>query len=1025
MAAPGPGTVDLGIEVFGGKVNQYGPQALPAGASPFNQDVIFSGFDPVGVPVVGEVATRPGQAAYKTFAGNPSINYIRTYVDSLQNFRQLYLDSLGNVNQEYPLGTFSVIGTVVPGSYAQSDTLFGREWLAIGDGNFGIDIPRQWDGPNGYFDRVSQVGPGAPPNVGDSEAQYAIASSGQYGAAVSITSITETGNTVTVVPSNTSHFAQQNGESVVIAGVTPAAYNGTFIVTWDPSFAQFTYTLNTTGLAGGGGGTAQSQAAFFDFNLPAAGFVNAGVVISTYGPFWTPGTNVVVAGNSVGGYNGSWKIVATWYWETGGRFYLQLIVNTASVGLAAGAGGTFSSAGNVVAGFHQLAVMFVTREGYITRPSPATGWTAAGGQRVGVSNIPTGPPNVVQRILIFTPVITPPAVTGPFFYLDGSVPTPTQGTFASMVINDNVTTTWVGDFTDIVLEANTAASLFYNMVELGECSSMAAYSSRTFWAGERNAIPNFVNLSFQGGWGSDANSNSYPLGWQEGCPVGIAPTFYPGGNSAVLDGQTPYWNDNFIITGNGAAECGAISQSAYQDWLGVPMLSPNTSYSVRVRVQRSAGLAAGQLNINLISGTIAVTSPGIQLNYNQISTTWSEYTAVLTTPLSTIPADLYLQVYMGNTPTTGQWVQVAYIEIYPTNAPINLGQARGSYALQPEQFDGVTGIFQIQPTDGQAIRTFFQLLDNKLYVVKERSLWVTNDDGQNEPAGWTISKVADKVGTEAVRGVDTSPDGWAVIAAKDGLYIFDGSVPQRISHEIQGDWKTINWNAANKICVTVDHISRRIHVSVPTGAAVLPNAEFVMDYSQLGTASDIAEAPQAHYAYFNPTQIVAPGRARRWTTWNFSAMVSSLIIRQDGSYHLYRGNDSLNGIVYDQQTSQLSDNGVAINSQYQFAYLPTAQQEQMLQLGAHGKFWPYLTGFVTGAGSLSIFIYGQNEQRAKQLVSLPLSTTQKWDFEKNVDFETERGSYLCGTNAVGSWFHVSKWIPMVQRSISRYIRGSA
>src|SRR4029077_7683271 len=47
----------------------------------------------------------------------------------------------------------------------KSFTLFGREYLALSDGKFGIDIPRQYDGT--FFDRVSQVGPGAPPRIGD------------------------------------------------------------------------------------------------------------------------------------------------------------------------------------------------------------------------------------------------------------------------------------------------------------------------------------------------------------------------------------------------------------------------------------------------------------------------------------------------------------------------------------------------------------------------------------------------------------------------------------------------------------------------------------------------------------------------------------------------------------------------------------------------------------------------------------------------------------------------------------------
>ncbi|MGB6715975.1 MAG: hypothetical protein WBE47_03375, partial [Candidatus Acidiferrales bacterium] len=56
-----------------------------------------------------------------------------------------------------------------------------------------------------------------------------------------------------------------------------------------------------------------------------------------------------------------------------------------------------TDAGSISPGVHQVAVIFVTRQGYWTMPSPPVSWTAAGGFKVNVTNIPTGPANVVQR----------------------------------------------------------------------------------------------------------------------------------------------------------------------------------------------------------------------------------------------------------------------------------------------------------------------------------------------------------------------------------------------------------------------------------------------------------------------------------------------------------------------------------------------------------------------------------------------------------------------------------------------------
>lgn len=169
MASPDAGSVDLPLMTFGGRVTQYSPQALPVGASPFNQDAVYSGVDPSGEPIVAAVATRPGMRPFyaNPFAGNPTVNYLKTFVDLQNIIHLLSLDGAGNVRDESPCPTVpgvpGIIGTVLAASLAQSDSLLGREWIAVSDptDGFGIDIPRQWNGK--FFDRISQVGPGAPP----------------------------------------------------------------------------------------------------------------------------------------------------------------------------------------------------------------------------------------------------------------------------------------------------------------------------------------------------------------------------------------------------------------------------------------------------------------------------------------------------------------------------------------------------------------------------------------------------------------------------------------------------------------------------------------------------------------------------------------------------------------------------------------------------------------------------------------------------------------------------------------------
>ncbi len=162
------GSFDAPIEIFGGLVTDMSPADLPHGVSPDCQDVIFSN---------GGVATRPGlQALFGPLAGNPTVNYVKTYETLSATLRTMVLDSNGVLYKETIPGTLSSIATaLVPNAFANSTTLFGREYLAISDGKTGNDLPRQYDDTN--FDRVSQGGPGAGPTVVDENVTVAISAS--------------------------------------------------------------------------------------------------------------------------------------------------------------------------------------------------------------------------------------------------------------------------------------------------------------------------------------------------------------------------------------------------------------------------------------------------------------------------------------------------------------------------------------------------------------------------------------------------------------------------------------------------------------------------------------------------------------------------------------------------------------------------------------------------------------------------------------------------------------------------------
>ncbi len=220
------GTVDAPLDLFGGLVTDMAPADLPAGVSPDCADVAF---------VPGGVKTRPGLASvFAPIAGNPGINYLKTYVQPDLTAKLLALDWAGTLWGELTPGTLTQIATgIVAGARAKSATLFGREYIAFSDGKFGIGIPRQYDGTN--FDRVSQEGPAAgPTSVGDAAAEASL------GIVAAPDGAVRANNTVTVT--TTVAHGYRAGQTVTIAGVADATFNGTFLVASVLSPSSFTYS---------------------------------------------------------------------------------------------------------------------------------------------------------------------------------------------------------------------------------------------------------------------------------------------------------------------------------------------------------------------------------------------------------------------------------------------------------------------------------------------------------------------------------------------------------------------------------------------------------------------------------------------------------------------------------------------------------------------------------------------------------------------------------------------------------------
>jgi hypothetical protein len=138
---------------------------------------------------------------------------------------------------------------------------------------------------------------------------------------------------------------------------------------------------------------------------------------------------------------------------------------------------------------------------------------------------------------------------------------------------------------------------------------------------------------------------------------------------------------------------------------GNPLMQNNPDYSVRAQICRSAGLTQGTYRINCYSVSQGFLGSGLAVTAAQATTDYQEFITELMPPQTSLPSDLMLQVYADGTPSpNGEFFLVDNIEIFQTNAADNASVVRTSRNSDPESYDGVLGLVEIDVNDGQAIR---------------------------------------------------------------------------------------------------------------------------------------------------------------------------------------------------------------------------------------------------------------------------------------------------------------------------------
>jgi hypothetical protein len=507
------------------------------------------------------------------------------------------------------------------------------------------------------------------------------------------------------------------------------------------------------------------------------------------------------------------------------------------------------------------------------------------------------------------------------------------------------------------------------------------------------------------------------------------PGVIPSGNAYQItcDGVNPkvgqiYQSVSEWLTGDPWSQ--AFATASGDNGELVPIIQPNVGYSVRAKIKQSGMAAQGTVRVGFWSPSQGFfAGQGIAVNAALIGTSFEETIAELIPANTAIPADAVFQVCADNTSggtpgPDGATFQIDDIEIFSTLAPYNVGVVRGSLAANPESFDGTTGLIEPDEEDGLDIRSMFGIRDN-LYMVKEEGgkISVTDDDGVNEPADWEVDTVADSEGTPSVNGVATA-NNWALIFNRNGLYIFDGRSPTRISEEIQPTWDSVNWEYGFAGWVTINVKERYALIGLPFGEATSPSETLFFSYRELDSAGAIAENPPPHVTMFGTTKILP--KCRKWCPWTATGAAAAMIERPDGIAYPWLGTYAGGGALGQITPGQRTDGGLAIDSFYWTHFMPDAIEQlqslvQRLQKESNRWQMRHLTAEAEGAGKILFTAAGPASVVLVAFTGKTLASPPVRNIQLPCSVTAEQIQIQIATDGeAGSWFHVGKLTPWLK-----------
>jgi hypothetical protein len=703
-----------------------------------------------------------------------------------------------------------------------------------------------------------------------------------------------------------------------------------------------------------------------------------------------------------------------------------------------GSGGSIAVIGSslvpIGAGTRQAMCFFITASGNWTPASPTVTFdVSSNANELNVSNIPIGPPGVIGRGIAITEA-GQNGVPGANFYVitEPVVNTVNGVTYTATIINDNTSTTAAFSFTDAVLlnslEVDVQGNNLFSLIEIGSSAWSLEYSNRMFYGLQLNKVQNFNNLSFDGGYLLNPVGSILPLGWGA----------YPTANEITLvnspvTGMALYISNT---TGSIQPQMGMISQIAFQDPYKVAIIDANTAYSVRVACDCPSGVRLGTLVIGLVdlsNGTFGTTYGSFTVPLSSMTSLMTVFSGTLLPKgifTGSVSPNLQLRVWVQNM-GIGADVEIDRIEVFPTTFPFLKTEVYGSYVGKPESVDASRsgGILDTSIQNPQAVMGAFVIRDS-MYLLKTSSMYVTKDNPNSEPGGWSIDEVSSRAGACGINAFDTGEE-WAVTGCRNGLFGFDGGKVELLNLEVLQVWDAINWDAGNSIVIRNDIENRRIYCAVPlpTGigtatvlwlpyaeynpAPTTPNVILMLNYQSIGSFPEMMSDIGTHATMFGT--LANPDMRRKWTIWQIPTPYMGTVLRGNLINNpIMICNGIKSSKIYELDPNRHDDDGATIWSLYTtYGFVNAVKAATIPIFGMHAKRYTILQATVEGAGIMKVRLL-PNVIDPRYPYSIPvgiqLVSPANDDAFRSINVKGNRMFVEVSTNAVGAWFQFHKML---------------